>query len=61
MEQYDVKCPICGTINKGLYMKETDGWMVCEHCKNEVQILKYAQTVKIPVFTPQNIKAIVGN
>lgn len=53
MEQYDVKCPICGTINKGLYMKETDGWMVCEQCNNEVQLLQYAQTVKIPVLTPK--------
>ena len=61
MEQYDVKCPICGAINKGLYMKETDGWMVCEQCKNEVQLLQYAQTVKIPVLTPKNLKAIVGN
>lgn len=41
MEQYDVKCPICGTMNKGLYMRETNGWMICEHCQHEVQILEF--------------------
>lgn len=27
MEQYDVMCPICGTLNKGLFLDETGGWM----------------------------------
>ncbi len=26
MEQYDVMCPICGTLNKGLFLDETGGW-----------------------------------
>ena len=25
MEQYDVTCPICGTLNKGLFLDETGG------------------------------------
>lgn len=61
MEQYDIKCPICGTMNKGLYMRETNGWMICEHCQHEVQILEFVPKVKIPVLTPQVLKAIVGN
>ena len=28
MEQYDVTCPICGTLNKGLFLDETGGWNV---------------------------------
>ena len=30
MNAVDVKCPICGTINKSLDLEETDGWMECE-------------------------------
>ena len=26
MKQYDVKCPVCGTVNKGLFLDETEGW-----------------------------------
>ena len=36
MEQYDVTCPICGTLNKGLFLDETGGWMECEHCHTMV-------------------------
>lgn len=35
MKQYDVMCPECGTVNKGLYLEETNGWMICEHCGTE--------------------------
>lgn len=31
MKQYDVKCPVCGKINHGLFLEETKGWMECEH------------------------------
>lgn len=37
MKQYDMKCPNCGTMNKGLYLEETNGWMICEHCLAESQ------------------------
>lgn len=37
MKQYDMACPECGTINRGLYLDETNGWMVCEHCRAEVR------------------------
>ena len=52
MKQYDITCPICGTVNKGLYLDETDGWMVCEKCGNETQDMNYVRqhTVKVPVF-----------
>lgn len=43
MKQYDVKCPICGTVNKGLFLDETEGWMECEHCHTVTMSGKYAQ------------------
>ena len=44
MNAKDVKCPICGTVNRSLDLDETDGWMECESCHNAVQILKYAKS-----------------
>lgn len=32
---YDEECPICGTVNKGLNLAETNGWFICEKCENE--------------------------
>lgn len=51
METYDVRCPICGELNYNLYLEKTDGWMECEHCHQVVQILVYAKTKPIPVYT----------
>lgn len=29
MNTYDVKCPICGAVNRSLFLEEqTDGWNV---------------------------------
>ena len=50
MDAVDVKCPICGTLNKALNLAETDGWMECECCGNVVQITKYARTQRIPIY-----------
>ena len=35
MKQYSIKCPCCGAINI-VYLEETDGWMECEHCLQDV-------------------------
>lgn len=51
MKSYDAECPICGTINHNLYLEETHGWMECEHCKQIVQVLKFAAGKKIPLYT----------
>ena len=37
MKSYDLRCPICGAVNRGLYLEETDGWMECEKCGNVTQ------------------------
>lgn len=55
METYDVRCPICGELNYNLYLEETDGWMECEHCHRAVQILAYAKTKPIPVYTGREL------
>ena len=68
MNAKDVKCPICGTVNRSLDLDETDGWMECESCHNAVQILKYAKSRRVPVYQmadcnlriPLNKKKIEG-
>lgn len=58
---YNEKCPICGTINKGLNLDETNGWFICEHCKGEVNNLTHCKTVKVPfVKTVEEIKKHCG-
>ena len=34
---YDVACPICGRVNRRLYLEETEGWMECEYCGTSSQ------------------------
>ena len=53
MAQYDIKCPICGTINRGLYLEETHGWMVCENCNILTGNMEYMRkhSKKVPVIT----------
>lgn len=57
MKIYDMKCPICGTVNKNLYLEETDGWMECEHCGQVVMPLSISGVPqkKIPVYTPHQL------
>ena len=32
MKRTDVKCPVCGVVNRSLFLEETDGWFECECC-----------------------------
>jgi len=57
MKQYTVKCHICGHENHGLYLEETEGWFVCEKCKNEVGIITHM--TKVPFFTEINKKTVL--
>ncbi len=50
MKSYELRCPICGTVNRGLYLEETDGWMECEKCGNVTQSMEHRQTVLIPLY-----------
>jgi len=59
---YDVKCPLCGTVNKNLYLEESDGWMECEHCRKVVLVLS-ADGVphkRVPVYTPYQLTLRFG-
>ena len=47
---YDICCPVCGAVNRGLYLEETDGWMECEKCGNVTQSMDHRQTVLIPLI-----------
>lgn len=60
MKHYDAKCPLCGTVNHNLYLEETDGWMECEHCGNEVKVLEYENMIKIPIFTGRQLTALLA-
>ena len=60
MKKYDVRCPICGTVNYNLYLEETDGWMECEHCKETVKALQFISRTKVPVYTDKQLVALFG-
>ena len=47
---YDVACPVCGRINRSLYLEETEGWMECEYCGNSTQDLSFQKMINIPVI-----------
>jgi hypothetical protein len=56
---YNVKCPVCGKENKDVYLEETDGWMECERCYTKVKARESSKTVRIPLFTPEQLTRIV--
>lgn len=38
---YDAKCPICGKLNKDMYLEETEGRFICDKCGNEIEIPQF--------------------
>lgn len=66
MKQYDVECPNCGTMNKSLYLEETNGWMICEHClaENQHEDFGGGAVIRIPVFDidklPDYLRRLAG-
>ena len=52
MKCYDVRCPICNTLNRRLVLEETQGWMECEHCQQVVKVLAIPgfKSKTVPVF-----------
>ena len=53
MKQFDVICPICGRLNKGLYLEETNRWMECENCHIETMSGEYMKQYmkRVPCYT----------
>lgn len=56
---YDVACPVCGRINRSLYLEETEGWMECEFCGNSTQDLSFQKMVRIPVIRMEQLSKIM--
>ena len=56
---YDVACPVCGRINRSLYLEETEGWMECEYCGNSTQDLSFQKMVRIPVIRMEQLSKIM--
>ena len=55
----DVECPICGAVNKSLYLDETDGWMECESCGSVVQIRKLIKEKQVPLYHVSGYQILV--
>lgn len=59
MNAIDVKCPICGALNKSLDLEETDGWMECESCGEVTQHMKYVTTRRVPRSQKNEVQILV--
>lgn len=62
MKVYDIKCPLCDTVNKNLYLDEANGWMECEHCRQDVMVLSAdgISPKKVPSYTPHQLALRFG-
>ena len=56
---YDVACPVCGRINRSLYLEETEGWMECEYCGNSTQDMSFQKMVKISVIRMEQLSKMM--
>jgi transcription elongation factor Elf1 len=56
---YDVACPVCGRINRSLYLEETEGWMECEYCGNSTQDMSFQKMVKIPMIRMEQLSKMM--
>ena len=56
---YDVACPVCGRINRSLYLEETEGWMECDYCGNSTQDMSFQKMVKIPVIRMEQLSKMM--
>ena len=46
MKMFDVECPVCGKVNRNLFLTETDGWFECERCSSILQDEDYCRNVR---------------
>lgn len=60
MKQYDVKCPVCGKINHGLFLEETKGWMEFELCGADVEATIQPEGNAIPFLTAELCKKSIA-
>ena len=56
MKRYDMTCPCCGHLNRGLYLEETGGMMECEYCRNTTMDGSFIRMIRIPVLEMRDEK-----
>lgn len=49
MKRYDMACPYCGHLNRGLYLEETEGMMECENCGHTARETGSFRPARIPL------------
>ena len=50
MKTFEQACPVCGHLNRDLYLEDTGGWMECEKCSMITMDSKFLKGKKIPVY-----------
>lgn len=61
MKTYDIKCPVCGTVNKDLYLEETDGWFECDRCHQSTKALDFVKVTKLPILTMEQLTVLANS
>lgn len=61
MKRYDVVCSVCGTVNKDVYLEETNGLMECEKCHSTIKVQEFDQTVLVPVYSMKNFHKVLNS
>ena len=51
MKMYNKKFLLCGHMNRHLYLEETNGWMECEKCHQNVNVMPYVRSICMPDLT----------
>lgn len=52
---YDAKCPVCGKLNKDMYLEETEGRFVCDKCGSEIEIPRFKKPKRIPIYDAERL------
>lgn len=60
MGLYNVKCPVCGTLNCDLMLEETKGWMECECCKAVTLVYHPKKMQSVGTSFPQVLDAALA-
>lgn len=53
MNLYNAVCPVCGKLNRNLFLEETGGIMECDFCGNLVDVLGTEDENAIPVLSKE--------
>ncbi len=59
MRRENVRCPVCGTMNRSLDLHETDGYMECIECGNVLQLVRYEGLWHIPKGAKESTLTLV--